>query len=137
MFKSVESVVLFVPEIEAAAKWYGALFDAEVEHENPQYAYVRGPGVVIGFHPADEKCPGGIGGTTVYWQVEDLDAAVAFMVVRGAHLHRGPALTSLGARVAMLKDPFGCSIGLNQASVQSYAATHGNAERAVSKRSAA
>lgn len=123
MFKAVESVVLFVADIEAAASWYAELLGAEVEHENPQYAYVRGPGVTVGFHPADAKCPGGIGGTSVYWEVDDLDAAVARLQARGACLHRGPALTSLGARVAMLVDPFGCSIGLDQASARSLAAT--------------
>lgn len=129
LFKAVESVVLFVPDIEAAAAWYAQLLAAEVEHENSQYAYVRGPGVGLGFHPADAKCPGGIGGTTVYWEVDDLDAAVTRLRARGARLHRGPAVTSLGARVAMLVDPFGCSIGLNQASARSLAATRGDAGR--------
>ncbi len=116
MLRAVESVVLFVPDIEAAAKWYAELFAAGVEYEHPRYAYVRGPGVTLGFHPADLKCPGGIGGTTVYWRVEDLGLAIAHMQARGAKLHRGPLVTSLGAQVAMLADPFGCSIGLNQAS---------------------
>ena len=72
MLRHVESVVLFVPDIEAAARWYAALLGAPVCWENPQYAFVRGPGTLLGFHPADAKCPGGIGGTTVYWEVDDL-----------------------------------------------------------------
>jgi predicted enzyme related to lactoylglutathione lyase len=114
MLKAVESVLLFVHDIESAARWYAALFGTEVEHENPSFAFIRAPGVIIGFHPADAKCPGGVGGTTVYWQVDDLDEAIAFLLARGASLHRGPGTTTLGARVAMLIDPFGCTIGLNQ-----------------------
>ena len=42
----VESVVLFVPDVDAAAAWYAALFGTTVQHENPHYAFVRGPGVL-------------------------------------------------------------------------------------------
>lgn len=112
LFKRVESVVLFVADIEAAAAWYAQLFATEVQHENAQYAFVQGPGVLIGFHPADGKCPGGVGGTTVYWEVADLDAAVERLQAQGARLYRGPITTSPGAAAAMLLDPFGCSLGL-------------------------
>jgi predicted enzyme related to lactoylglutathione lyase len=115
MFKHLESVILFVPDVDAAARWYAALLGAAVEYENPRYAFVRGPGLLLGFHPADAKCPGGIGGTTAYWEVADLEAAVARLQAAGAQLHRGPGVTDLGARVAMMLDPFGCTIGLNQA----------------------
>jgi predicted enzyme related to lactoylglutathione lyase len=121
LFRHIEAVVLFVPDIEAAASWYAALLCTRVEHENPKYAYVRGAGTVIGFHPADEKCPGGIGGTTVYWEVSNLVTAVSELLERGARLRRGPGETSLGAKVALLIDPFGCTIGLNEASSQSKA----------------
>lgn len=122
MLRHVESVVLFVHDVVAAARWYAQLFGSEVEWENPQYAFVRAPGVLIGFHPADAKCPGGVGGTTVYWEVDELEAACTFLVNRGARLHRGPGVTSFGAAAAMLVDPFGCTIGLNASSVQSAAA---------------
>lgn len=114
MFKTVDSIVLFVADIEAAARWYAALLSADVEYENAFYAFVRGPGVTLGFHPADNKCPGGVGGTTVYWTVDDLPASIARLQTLGARLYRGPMVTSFGAQAAMLLDPFGCSIGLNQ-----------------------
>src|SRR5687767_1620327 len=113
MLRFVESVVLFVPDVGAAAAWYAELFGSEVAWENPDFAFVKAAGVVVGFHPADIKCPGGIGGTTVYWEVEDINESVAFLTSRGAKLHRGPAVTNFGAGAAMLIDPFGCSIGLN------------------------
>ncbi len=115
MFRHIESVILFVADIDAAADWYAQLLGVAVEHENPQFAFVRAPGLVIGFHPADAKCSGGVGGTTAYWEVDDLDATLAALTARGARLHRGPGRTDFGARVAMLIDPFGCTLGLNQA----------------------
>jgi uncharacterized protein len=125
MLKFVESVVLFVADIHAAARWYAELFDSSVQYENPQFAFVRTPGLTLGFHPADAKCPGGVGGTTVYWEVDDLAATVAQLQSRGARLHRGPALTSLGAGAAMLIDPFGCTLGLNVSTPASRAAITG------------
>jgi predicted enzyme related to lactoylglutathione lyase len=125
MLKHVESIVLFVPDVAAAAKWYAEIFCSEIGWENPQYAFVRAPGVTIGFHPADPKCPGGVGGTTVYWEVDSLAEASRFLVERGATLHRGPGVTDSGAGVAMFKDPFGCTIGLNASTPASRAKVDG------------
>jgi len=119
--KFVESVLLFVPDIHAAAAWYGALFQTAVHYENPDFAFINAPGLTLGFHPADDKCPGGVGGTTVYWEVEDIAGTVAWLQRLGARLHRGPGTTRFGAGAAMLVDPFGCTIGLNQSSPASRA----------------
>ncbi len=119
IFKHVESVVLFVPDIDAAASWYAELFGTTVQHENPKYAFIQAPGLLVGFHPADRKCPGGIGGTSAYWEVERLDEAIKSLVDRGAKLFRGPGTTDFGATIALLIDPFGCTIGLNQSTEQS------------------
>jgi predicted enzyme related to lactoylglutathione lyase len=137
MLKFVESVVLFVPDINAAANWYASLFGVQVSFENERYAYLRAPGVLLGFHPADEKCPGGVGGTTVYWEVDDLDAAVEGLVARGARLHRGPMRTSYGAGAAMLICPFGCTIGLNCSTPESRAAIAGQVPQAGGPQGAA
>ena len=85
----------------------------------PLFAFVRGPGVVVGFHPADEKYPGGIGGTSAYWEVEDLNEAVTFLTERGVRLYRGPYRTDFVAAVALMFDPFGCTVGLNQSTEES------------------
>jgi predicted enzyme related to lactoylglutathione lyase len=119
ILKHVESIVLFVPDIDAAANWYAEIFGTTVRHENPKYAFIQAPGLIIGFHPADAKCPGGVGGTTAYWEVERLDDAIAFLTKRGAKLFRGPGVTDFSASIAMLIDPFGCTIGLNQSTERS------------------
>lgn len=114
LLKRIESVLLFVSDIDAAARWYADIFAADVRYENPLYAYIVLPGVTIGFHPLDKKCPGGVGGTSVYWEVVDIDNAISLLKAKDATLYRGPIQTSLGAKAAMLLDPFGCSIGLNE-----------------------
>lgn len=136
MLKHIESVVLFVTDVGAAATWYAEIFGSEIGWENPQYAFVRAQPITIGFHPADSKCPGGVGGTTVYWEVENLAEAIRFLTARGATLHRGPGVTSFGAGAAMLKDPFGCTIGLN-ASTSASRAKVNQVSSSVGARSAA
>lgn len=119
LFKRLESVVFFVSDIDAAAAWYAELFETEVQHENAQYAFIKTSDFLLGFHPLDSKCPGGPGGATAYWEVADLQDAIQALELRGAVLYRGPISTSFGARAAMLIDPFGCTIGLNQSNPQS------------------
>ncbi|MEP6609897.1 MAG: VOC family protein [Burkholderiaceae bacterium] len=124
VLKRLESVVLFVPDIDAAARWYAEIFGTVVQHENAKYAFIQVPGLIVGFHPADVKCPGGVGGTTAYWEVERLDEAVALLIKQGAKLFRGPGVTNFGASIAMLIDPFGCTIGLNQSTERSRRMIH-------------
>lgn len=117
LLKSIDSVVLFVDDISVSASWYAEIFNVDVEYENPFYAYVVLPGVTIGFHPLDNKCPGGAGGTTVYWKVDSVDDAILLLQSKGARLYRGPIQTTLGAKAAMLLDPFGCTIGLSELAI--------------------
>ena len=119
LFQQLESIVFFVSDIDAAASWYADLFQTDIHRENSQYAFIRGPGCLLGFHPLDSKCPGGPGGTTTYWEVADLQGAIKELELRGAVLYRGPITTSFGAKAAMLLDPFGCTLGLNQSTRQS------------------
>jgi hypothetical protein len=58
----------------------------------------------------------------VRWRVLDPGRCEAHRSTRHRHrhgrttaLHRGPGVTSFGARVALLIDPFGNTLGLNQA----------------------
>ncbi|MEG0318205.1 MAG: glyoxalase, partial [Comamonas sp.] len=94
LFKQLESVVLFVPDIDIAASWYADLFQTEVQRENAQYAFIQAPGCLLGFHPLDSKCPGGPGGTTIYWEVANLPATIRELELKGAVLYRGPITTS-------------------------------------------
>ena len=76
--------------------------------------FVRAAGMILGFHPADDKNAIGPNGSVTYWEVDDVSLAISELTSRGATLYRGPGRTDLGADVAMLLDPFGNAIGLNQ-----------------------
>jgi uncharacterized protein len=110
--RGIDSVLFFVSDIHAAAQWYASLFDSSIEYENPFYAFVKTPFSTFGFHSADEKCPGGRGGSVTYLEVENVDNTIALLMSKGASLHRGPITTTLGARAAMICDPFGSLLGI-------------------------
>ncbi|MGL4766479.1 MAG: VOC family protein [Formosimonas sp.] len=115
MFKAIDSVVLFVADIHAAAQWYSEILGVNVQYENPHFAYVQTPQLTLGFHPIDAKTTGGVGGTTVYWRVDDVAAAMNELIARGAQRQRGPYVTEFGQTTAILIDPFGCAVGLSGA----------------------
>lgn len=122
MFKFPDTLILFVDDIHACAQWYGELFGSKVAYENPQFAFVQGPGLLLGFHPADHKNRGGTG-NTLYWEVDDIAAAISQLEARGAKRYRGPVVTDLGGQAAMLLDPFGNTLGLHSHTAASRQAT--------------
>jgi predicted enzyme related to lactoylglutathione lyase len=117
MFKTLESIVFFVTNIHTAAQWYATLFNTTVQYENPQYAFIHVQGLILGFHPEDAKNQHGMTSSVVYWEVDDFDNNLQNLLKLGCLIYRNPMTTSLGAKVAMLIDPFGNHFGINQSAV--------------------
>lgn len=116
----IVEVMYFVPAgqgrygREFAAQWYSQFFEAEVSRsaEDTDFFLLRVGGVEVVFHPADDKGPSGVAGQVVYWQVEQLDAALDRALRLGAQLYRGPLLRTDGLWMCQVRDPFGNAIGL-------------------------
>lgn len=114
MLNRVHTIIFFTDNIDDAAAWYANIIDAEVEYENPKYAYVSGNGFILGFHPADEKNPAGNSGSVAYFEVDDITETLNAIQTQGAELYRGPYETDLRETTAMLRDPFGNVFALHQ-----------------------
>ena len=115
MLKQIESIVFFVADVDAAAHWYADMFDVAVQYKNRKYAFIQTPYMRIDFQPIDAKAPGGVGGTTVFWQVDHVAFAMDSLIARGAQRQRGPYVSDTGATIAIVVDPFGCALGLSGA----------------------
>ena len=111
MLKGIDSVVFFVKDVHAAARWYAAILDSNVEYENEHYAFVTFEFGKFGFHPEDSKSSSGVVGQTTYWQVDSINETRSLFIQHGAKMYRGPLKTDLGQYVCILKDPFGSTIG--------------------------
>lgn len=116
MLRGIRTVMVFVEDPEAAARWWGENFDAEVELDidgTSVYAWFDIDGVEFGFHPASPEANPHGGSTVPYWSVEDFDTERQRLLTSGCTHHRGPLAVSPGRRVCQLVDPFGTVFGLD------------------------
>lgn len=106
-------------DVDAGRTFYAELLGASV-HPVPEvapldYATLRGPhGDFAGSMPVHPSAPEGVPSAwSVYFTVDDTDAAVAEATARGATLMMGPETMHAG-RIAYLSDPEGAMFGLLQ-----------------------
>ncbi|MGL4288456.1 MAG: VOC family protein [Phreatobacter sp.] len=116
MFRGIRTVMVFVEDPEAAARWWAGIFGAEVPRDvngASVYAWLDLDGLEFGFHQASPaKNPHG-GSTVPYWAVDDLDAERQRLIDAGCVPHRGPLAVDASRRVCQLVDPFGTIFGLD------------------------
>lgn len=114
MLVRFRELMLFVEDPVEAAGWYAELLGVPLEllDGNPEYRFLRVGDAQIWFHRADGKSPVSRGGTVGYWEVADLDRALARAEGLGGRPYRGPLDREDGTWMAQVADPFGLVIGL-------------------------
>ena len=116
----VSTVRLHAADLPAARTWYADLLGAEPYFVRDEYVEWR-----LGPHAHElgildlKYAPGGPaeherGGSVTYWQVEDVDAALAGLLARGATTHEDVRDFGGGYRGAVVIDPFGNALGIMQ-----------------------
>lgn len=112
----VSTVRLHAADLPAARTWYADLLGAEPYFVRDEYVEWRlGPhahelGILdLKYAPAHERA-----GAVTYWQVEDVDTALADLLARGAAMHEEVRDFGGGYRGAVVIDPFGNTFGVMQ-----------------------
>ena len=112
----VSTVRLHAADLPAARAWYADLLGAEPDFEREEYVEWRvGPhgdelGILdLKYAPQHEQ-----GGSVTYWQVDDVDAALADLLARGATVHEDVREFGGGYRGAVVIDPFCNALGIMQ-----------------------
>ncbi|MGA5134551.1 VOC family protein [Streptomyces olivoreticuli] len=116
MLRGIRTVMVFVDDPEAAARWWGDIFGSEVKLDingTAVYAWLDLDGLEFGFHQASPKANPHGGSTVPYWTVEDLDTERKRLLDAGCIHHRGPLDVEPGRRICQLVDPFGTIFGLD------------------------
>ncbi|MFI1885367.1 VOC family protein [Streptomyces jumonjinensis] len=116
MLHGIRTVMIFVDDPEAAARWWGDIFAAEVKLDvngASVYAWLDLGGLELGFHPASPEANPHGASTVPYWPVEDLDTERQRLLTAGCTHHRGPLAVEPGRRVCQLVDLFGTVFGLD------------------------
>ncbi|MGD8698831.1 MAG: VOC family protein [Gemmatimonadales bacterium] len=112
MFLGLRTAVYRVDDLGAAKAWYSEALGIKPYFDEPYYVGFNVGGFELGLHPAEDETPVGIGGATVYWGVEDIEAATARLLAQGATLHGEIQDVGEGILVASVVDPFGNLLGV-------------------------
>jgi predicted enzyme related to lactoylglutathione lyase/uncharacterized damage-inducible protein DinB len=112
----VSTVRLHAEDLPAATRWYSDLLGVAPYFVRDAYVEWRiGPhdhelGILdLKYAPQHEQ-----GGSVTYWQVEDVDAALADLLARGATVHEEVRDFGGGYRGAVVIDPFCNVLGIMQ-----------------------
>ncbi len=122
MLRGLTTVSFWADDVIAARDWYADVLDIEPYFQRPE----EGPPAYIEFRiGADEDelglidrryAPPGVsrdpGGAVIYWQVDDVAAAVARLVEHGATEYQPIVERDAGFVTASVLDPFGNILGL-------------------------
>lgn len=108
----LRTVIYRVPDLPRAKAWYSAAFGVEPYFDEPFYVGFSIGGFELGLDPDLSGSKAGEGGSTAYWGVADLEAALPSFVRDGGTLRGKPQEVGEGIRVASVGDPFGNVIGL-------------------------
>ena len=106
MSATIRSLVIPVSDLDAAKAVYTALF-GEPHTDQPYYVGYNVDGFEVALAPGDVS-----GGPVAYADVEDLDGARATLLAAGASERSAPRKVAPEARVCVLADADGNSIGL-------------------------
>jgi predicted enzyme related to lactoylglutathione lyase len=116
----VSTVRLHAVDLASARAWYADLLGAEPYFVRDEYVEWRvGPhdhelGILdLKYAPAHMREHEPTGSVT-YWQVDDVDAALADLLTRGATVHEEVRDFGGGYRGAVISDPFGNALGIMQ-----------------------
>jgi len=112
----ISTVRLHAADLPAARAWYADLLGADPYFVRDEYvewrvgAHDHELGILdLRYAPRHEQ-----EGTVTYWQVDDVDAALADLLARGAAGHEDVRDFGAGYRGAVVIDPFGNALGVMQ-----------------------
>jgi predicted enzyme related to lactoylglutathione lyase len=118
MFKQLDTILLFVENVQASKAWYQQFLSLDPIEDLPDFVSFRIGSTHFNLHLADALSPVSTGGSVAYWQVENLELALIKAQEMGGTLYRGPLfIKETGQTMAQLRDPHGNVFGLINLSI--------------------
>ncbi len=112
MFQTLRTIVIRVPDLAAAKAWYAAATGVTPYFDEPFYVGFDLGGTELGLDPDSNSGLPGVGGTSAYWRVQNVDDALAHLLAIGGTAREAVHDVGGGIRVAAVLDPFGNAIGV-------------------------
>jgi predicted enzyme related to lactoylglutathione lyase/uncharacterized damage-inducible protein DinB len=122
----VATVRLHAADLRTARAWYADLLRADPSFVHDDHVEWRVGAHDHGLQIRDlTHAPGHAHeGAVAYWQVDDVDAALADLLARGASSHEDVRDVGAGSRGAVVIDPFGNALGIVQRPTLPTSGTH-------------
>ncbi len=111
MLKRISGSIHPVRDMAAAKAWYVQVLGRDPSFDQPFYIGFDFDGTELGLVPTDATTAPGPMGSRPYWQVDNVEAALAHWQAHGAKLHE-PVAASENMRFASVRDPDDNIIGL-------------------------
>lgn len=108
--RTLYSILAPVGDLDTARSVYGTLLGVAPMADSPHYVGYETNGVHVGLVPNGARQ--GLTGPTPFWDVVDLEAAVAELAASGATVTQQPQDVGGGTRTAKVADADGNVIGL-------------------------
>ncbi len=108
----LRTVIFDVAELSAAKAFYTKALGKAPYFDQPFYVGFDVGGYELGLRPAEDVFQPGIGGSTAYLGVSDVEATVAKLVALGAKVREEPKDVGEHIIVATVVDPFCNALGL-------------------------
>jgi catechol 2,3-dioxygenase-like lactoylglutathione lyase family enzyme len=119
MIRGLQTIVLFVSDVERAARFYRDQLGLEPLYEREAVLALRCGPVRLLLHPTEETARGAWN-VELYFQVDDVDEAVARLRALGVGVLLEPTDEPWGERNAGILDPDGYPVYLTQSLVDSW-----------------
>ena len=112
-FLGLRTAIYRVTSLDEAKNWYAGVLGKPPYFDEPFYVGFEVGGYELGLLPVeDANDETGLGGTTVYWGVDDAQAAFGDLLEQGARPHNQVQDVGDGIKVGVVLDPFGNKLGL-------------------------
>jgi predicted enzyme related to lactoylglutathione lyase len=111
MFKKLRTIIYHVDNLPKAKEWYTKITGVSPYFDEGFYTGFTISGCELGLDPDLTGISAGEH-SVAYWSVDDIEEAVKTLTTHGAGIINPISEVGEGIRVAVVKDPFGNSIGL-------------------------
>ena len=124
MIGGLQTIVLFVSDVERAARFYRDRLGLEEVYESDGRVALQCGSIRVLLHPTEEGARGA-SNVELYFQVDDVDDAISRLRSQGVGVLLDPTDEPWGERNAAVLDPDGYPIYLTQSLADSWIATSG------------
>ena len=111
-YLGLRTAIQVVSDLEAARDWYAEVLGKAPYFDEPFYVGFDVGGFELGLLPGEEGHSAGVGGTRVYWGVNDVESEYRRLLELGARSHLPPEDVGDGIVHASVIDPFGNLLGI-------------------------